>query len=150
MAMTIKVLFDPERPSTSCRSAQRLRQSILAAFPMRTLLLACPGIIAFSALSHAGPLAPKDIQATFFTGQPFTASTPKGIKYKMVFTTDGKITREPEGRAGTKDEGTWTSSKDGFCTTWKGSKSNCYTVVTSESNKWSVMKGKEVVANWSK
>jgi len=148
--MTIKVPFDPQRPSTSCRSAQRLRQSILGAFPMRNLLLACAGIIAFSAPAHAGPLAPKDIQATFFTGQPFTASTPKGIKYKMVFTADGKITREPEGRAGTKDEGTWTSSKDGFCTTWKGSKSNCYTVVTSESNKWSVMKGKEVVANWSK
>ena len=45
---------------------------------MRNLLLACAGIIAFSALSHAGPLAPKDIQATFFAGQPFTASTPKG------------------------------------------------------------------------
>lgn len=148
--MMIKALFDPERPSTSCRSVPRLRQSILGAFPMRNLLLACAGIIAFGALAHAGPLAPKDIQATFFTGQPFTASTPKGIKYKMVFTADGKITREPEGRAGTKDEGSWTSSKDGFCTTWKGSKSNCYTVVTSESNKWSVMKGKEVVANWSK
>jgi hypothetical protein len=113
---------------------------------MRNLLLACAAIIAVCALAQAGPLAPKDIQATFFTGQPFTASTPKGVKYKMVFTADGKITREPEGRAGTKDE----SSKDGFCTTWKGSKSNCYTVVTSESNKWSVMKGKEVVANWSK
>lgn len=50
---------------------------------MRNLLLACAGIIAFSALAHAGPLAPKDIQATFFTGQPFTASTPKGIKYKI-------------------------------------------------------------------
>ena len=58
---------------------------------MRNLLLACAGIIAFSALAHAGPLAPKDIQATFFTGQPFTASTPKGIKYKMVFTADGKV-----------------------------------------------------------
>ena len=78
---------------------------------MRNLLLACAAIIAFCALAHAGPLAPKDIQATFFTGQPFTASTPKGVKYKMVFTADGKITREPEGRAGTKDEGTWTSPR---------------------------------------
>lgn len=102
---------------------------------MRTLPVAGVAIFASIATALAAALAPNDIQTTFFTGQAFTASA-TNIKYKMVFTADGKITREPEGRAGTKDEGTWTSSKDGFCTTWKGSKSNCYTVVTSESNKW--------------
>jgi hypothetical protein len=70
---------------------------------MRNCFLACAGIVTFSALAHAASLAPKEIQATFFTGQPFTASSPKGVKYKMVFTADGKITREPDGRAGTKD-----------------------------------------------
>jgi hypothetical protein len=117
---------------------------------MRSLFMACVGIAAFSAPALAAALAPKEIQATFFTGQPFTASTPKGVKYKMVFTADGNITRGPDGRAGTKDEGTWKLSKDGFCTTWKGSKANCYTIVTFESNKWSVMKGKQAVAIWSK
>ena len=74
----------------------------------------------------AAVLAPNDIQATFFTGQPFTAST-TNIKYKMVFTADGKMTREPIGSGGSKGEGTWKLSKDGFCTTWKGSTAaNCY------------------------
>jgi hypothetical protein len=117
---------------------------------MRNLLLACAGIIAFCALAHAGPLAPKDIQATFFTGQPFTASTPKGVKYKMVFTADGKMTREPVGGGGSKSEGTWKLSKDGFCTTWKGSKANCYRIETAGDNKWSVRKGTTTVATWTK
>jgi hypothetical protein len=117
---------------------------------MRTLFVAGVAGAAFIAPALAAALAPKEIQATFFTGQPFTASTPKGVKYKMVFTANGKITREPAGRAGTKDEGTWKLSKDGFCTTWKGSKANCYTLVTLESNKWSVVKGTQAVASWSK
>ena len=87
-----------------------------------------------------GGLAPNEIQATFFNGQPFTASTPN-IKYKMVFTADGKMTREPAGGAGAKSEGTWKLSKDGFCTTWKGSKANCYRIETAGDNKWSVRKG---------
>ena len=72
-------------------------------------------------------LAPNEIQSTFFTGQAFTASAPN-IKYKMVFTADGKMTREPVGEAGSKSDGTWKLTKDGFCTTWKGSKANCYRI----------------------
>src|SRR5258708_22975203 len=70
MAMTIKGLFDPERPSTSCRSAQRLRQTILlailGAFPMRNFLLACAVIITFSAPAHPRPCETKDIHANFY------------------------------------------------------------------------------------
>jgi hypothetical protein len=33
---------------------------------------------------------PRDIQATFFTGQPFTASTTSGTQFKMTFTPDVK------------------------------------------------------------
>jgi hypothetical protein len=40
-------------------------------------------------------MAPSDIQATFFNGESFTASTPGGTKFKMTFTPDGKMTREP-------------------------------------------------------
>jgi hypothetical protein len=97
-----------------------------------------------------GKLAPTDIQTTFFTGQPFTSSTPQNIKYKMVFATDGTMTREPLGKAGVKGDGTWKLSKDGFCTTWKGSPANCFTLVSSGDNKWSVLKGTSVIGTWSK
>ena len=59
----------------------------------------------------------------------------------MTFTADGKVTREPQDKAGAKGEGTWKLSKDGFCTTWKGSAQNCYTLVNVDKNKWSVVKG---------
>jgi hypothetical protein len=95
-------------------------------------------------------LAPNDIQTTFFNGQPFTSSTPQNIKYTMVFTADGKMTREPLGKAGVKGEGTWKLSKDGFCTTWKNSAANCFEVVQAADNKWSVMKGTASIGTWSK
>jgi hypothetical protein len=98
----------------------------------------------------AGQLAPADIQSTFFTGQPFTSSTPQNIKYTMTFATDNKLSREPQGKAGVKGEGTWKLSKDGFCTTWKNSPQNCFTLVSAGDNKWSVMKGNSLVGTWSK
>ena len=116
---------------------------------MHSLLLA--GVIASAGVfpAAAAVLAPPDIQATFFTGQPFTASA-SSVKYKMVFSADGKMTREPMGAGGAKSEGTWKLSKDGFCSTWKGSKANCYRVESAGENKWSVKKGATVVATWSK
>ena len=102
-----------------------------------------------AAAAPTGKLSPSDVQATFFTGQPFTASTPSNIKYRMTFTPDGKMKRESIGR-GSRGEGTWKLSKDGFCTTWKGAKENCFTVVAAGDNKWSVMRGSTVMATWSK
>ena len=99
----------------------------------------------------ATKLAPKEIQDAFFTGQPFTSSTPSNIKFKMVFTADGKMTREPVATTGgVKGEGTWKLSKDGFCTAWKGSSSTCFTLVNVDDNKWSVVRGATTVATWSK
>jgi hypothetical protein len=98
----------------------------------------------------AGKLTPSEIQATFFNGQPFTAATPQGIRYKMVFTADGKMTREPAGKSGAKNEGTWKLSKDGYCTTWKNDRQNCFTVLNTADNKWSIMKSTTAVAIWSK
>jgi hypothetical protein len=64
---------------------------------------------------------------------------------------DIQSTREPQGKAGVKGEGTWKLSKDGFCTTWKNSPQNCFTLVSAGDNKWSVMKGgKSLVGTWSK
>jgi hypothetical protein len=104
-----------------------------------------------SAALAATKLTPKEIQDTFFNGQPFTSSTPSNIKFKMVFQPDGKMTREPVSRAaGVKGEGTWKLSKDGFCTSWKGSKATCFTLVNVEENKWSVVRGATTIATWSR
>ena len=62
-------------------------------------LLAAGGMVC---AAPAGKLAPNDIQTTFFDGKPFTSSTPQNIKYTMVFGADGKMTREPLGKAGVK------------------------------------------------
>src|SRR5579872_5774340 len=94
---------------------------------------------AFASAVAAPPakLSPKDIQATFFNGQPFTASSPSSsVKFKMTFTADGKIKRQPIG-VGKKGEGTWKLSNDGFCRTWKGSKEECFTVARAGARKWS-------------
>ena len=68
----------------------------------------------------------------------------------MVFTPDGKVTREPVGKSGVKGEGTWKLSKDGFCTTWKGSKANCFSLMARSDKEWSVMKGAAAVGTWTK
>jgi len=99
----------------------------------------------------AGKVAPNDIQSTFFDGKPFTSSTAnQAITYRMVFSADGMMTREPQGKSGVKGEGTWKLSKDGFCTTWKNSPQNCFTLLAAGDNKWSVMKGNSVIGTWSK
>ena len=100
--------------------------------------------------AFAQRLTPNDIKATFFNGQEFTAATPSKVKYKMVFTADGKVTREPAGNTGRKGEGTWKLDQTGFCTTWKGATPSCYIMLSSGPNKWSVMKGSTTIAVWTK
>ena len=97
----------------------------------------------------ASKLAPADIQATFFNGQPFTASSPSNVRFKMTFTPDGKIKRVPIGK-GSRGEGTWKLSKDGFCTAWKEGRDSCFTLVSAGGKKWSVLKGSTIMATWSK
>ena len=111
-----------------------------------TLLITSQSALAAPA---SDTLAPKEIQSTFFTGAPFTA-TSGSLKYKMTFTADGKTTREPVGSGGSKSEGTWKLSKEGFCSTWKGSKANCFRVAPAGDNQWSILKGTTKIATWSK
>jgi len=118
---------------------------------MRAVLASIATAVFMTAAAFAaGKLAPSEIQATLFNGQPLTAATPQGIRYKMVFTADGKMTREPVGRSGAKSEGTWKLSKDGYCTTWKNDRQNCFAVLNTADNKWSIMKGTTAVATWTK
>ena len=123
----------------------------MRAWTLWTLSLAAGALVAAVVDANAAAtLAPNEIQAAFFTGQPFTASTPSNVKFKMTFTPDGKVTREPVGKSGVKGEGTWKLDKAGFCTTWKNSKQGCFTVTTNNDNKWSVMRGTTLVAVWTK
>lgn len=118
---------------------------------MRGFLCAAGAILLVSthAPVRADPLTPTQIKNTFFNGEAFTASTPQNIKYKMVFTPEGKVAREPIGKAGVKGEGTWKVSKDGFCTQWKDSKANCFRLISID-NKWQVMQGTRAIATWTK
>jgi hypothetical protein len=98
----------------------------------------------------AGKLSPSNIQTTFFNGQPFTATSPSNIKFKMTFAADGTMKRHPVGGGGARGEGIWKLSKDGFCSAWSGGKDNCFTVVAAGDNKWSVLRGSTIMATWSK
>ena len=117
---------------------------------MRAALAAVVTMAMLDAALAASKLTPKEIQSEFFDGKAFTAATTSGTKFKMTFSTDGKVTREPQDKAGAKGEGTWKLTKDGFCTTWQGSKANCFKIITAGDNKWSVMKGTTAVATWTK
>jgi len=113
--------------------------------------LASAAMVTTAMAAQPGALTPEEIQSTFFNGQPFTAATTSNVKFKMNFQADGKMTRLPAGGGGGgKGEGTWKLSKEGFCTTWKNSKTNCFIVVKAGDNKWSVMKGASILATWTK
>ena len=118
---------------------------------MRATLALATIVVAMSGIALAAQkLTPKEIQTEFFDGKPFTAATTSGTKFKMTFSADGKVTREPQDKAGQKGEGSWKLSKDGFCTTWQSKSATCYTLVNVDKNKWSVVKGATTVAVWSK
>jgi hypothetical protein len=82
-------------------------------------------------------MAPSDIQATLFNGQPFTAATPSGVRFKMTFTPDGQMTREPLAVSGSKSAGAWKPNAQGFCTSWGSARRRvAFTVVPIGENKW--------------
>jgi hypothetical protein len=119
-----------------------------------TVLIFAKLIFGSTSAIAAEPMPPSEIRATFFNGQPFTAVSPSGAKFKMTFTPDGKTSREPLEQAGTKSFGTWKINAKGFCTAWNRAAQNCFTVVPSGENKWSVQKVATTIATtvavWSK
>jgi hypothetical protein len=96
------------------------------------------------------------IKSLFFNGKPFVATSTTRQRFTMVFTPDGKATREQlkkQGEPTEKTAGTWKVVKEGFCTSWKqGSPATCYRLVPNslDDAKWSVMKGAVTVASWTK
>jgi hypothetical protein len=103
-------------------------------------------LLSVSIVFAAPPMAPNDIQAAFFNGKPFTAAALTGAKFKMTFTPDGKMMREPLAQSGKKNTGTWKLNEKGFCTRWEHAKSNCFTIVPIGENKWSVQKTATTIA----
>jgi hypothetical protein len=59
---------------------------------MRATLFAVAVLILSTHAAFTAPMLPSDIQATFLNGQPFTASTQSGTKFKMNFMSDGGST----------------------------------------------------------
>jgi hypothetical protein len=102
----------------------------------------------------AESMSPADIRTTFFTGEPVTATSPSGTKFKMTFTPDGKMSREPFDQSGAKSVGTWKLNAKGFCTSWGRAAANCFTVAPNGQNKWIVQKTATTIATtvavWSK
>lgn len=99
-------------------------------------------------------MAPNDIKATFFNGQPFSAASPGGTKFTMTFTPDGKMMRQPLAQSGKTNVGIWKLNAKGFCTSWEHAGSNCFTVVPSSENRWLVQKAgttiTTTIAVWSR
>ncbi|MBO0751413.1 MAG: hypothetical protein J2P53_04845 [Bradyrhizobiaceae bacterium] len=112
--------------------------------------LVAAGMLPATSSIAAPKLTPAEIQATFFNGTEFVAATPSGVRFKMTFTADGKVVRVPTGNGGVRSQGSWRLNDSGYCTTWKGGKPSCFTVVAADGNKWSVMRGPAVIATWSK
>ena len=100
-----------------------------------------------AATPPAKPLTPKEIQATFGTGKPFTSSTPSGTAYTITLNADGAASRMPK-KGKVAITGKWRVSKDGYCSTWGKGTENCY-LIRKDSDRYKVVDPKgSVVAYW--
>ena len=99
-------------------------------------------------------MAPADIPAAFLNGQPFVAAALAGNKFKMTFTPDGKITREPLGQSGKPISGTLEAQCQGFLHELGTRTVQLFHSVPIGQNRWSVQKVATTisvsVATWSK
>ena len=122
---------------------------------MRATSLAVSIMVLKASAAFAGQaMAPNDIKAAFFNGQPFTAVSPSGTKFTMTFTPNGKMTRQALAQSGKTNVGIWKLNAKGFCTSWERAGSNCFTVIPSGENKWLVQRTATTItttiAVWSK
>ena len=99
----------PGSPARSRRQPGKATRRPDEVWPIRSFagLLAAAFLVSVRwAVAAEGSLPPGEVQWTFFNGPPFTASTPADVKFKLTFSSDGKVTREPLGRSGAKGIGT--------------------------------------------
>ena len=92
-------------------------------------------------------LAPADIQSTFFDGKP-SATTPSSLKFKMTFTADGKMKRQPMVPA-TAAKAPGSSRRRASAPPGRAARIAASPWPAGD-NKWSVLKGSTIMATWSK
>jgi hypothetical protein len=106
----------------------------------------------------AGPLdKPADekltgeaIKATWFNGQPFTATAPDGSVYKFIFQPDGKASKVPTAKKAPAVAGFWRIIAEGYCVRWTGQvREKCFNI-RNEGTATVARFGKVIVANWTR
>ena len=98
----------PGSPTRSRRQPGKATRRPDEVWPIRSFagLLAAAFLVRVRwAIAAEGSLPPGEVQWTFFNGPPFTAPTPADVKFKLTFSSDGKVTRKPLGRSGAKGVG---------------------------------------------
>jgi hypothetical protein len=97
----------------------------------------------------SGPVGAPDEWKKFLSGQPFIATTPSNLQFRMVLTPNGKMMRDPIGTGGSKGEGTWSLSGNELCTAWAGAKPNCFVLRKKDEHNWSLMRDSSEAAVWT-
>ncbi len=98
-------------------------------------------------------LSGEEIGAAWFDGRPFTATSPDGTAYRMVFTPDGKATRLPlAGKKPKPTNGFWRVIAEGYCSRWSGSnREKCFNVRPSEDGSQTIVRfGQQIAGTWSR
>lgn len=105
---------------------------------------------------HSGlpeKLTGDQIKATWFDGQPFVATGPDGVAYRMVFTGDGKAARVAVAAKKAKPVvGWWRVIAEGYCSRWTGTnREKCFNVRKSADGSETVVRfGQQIAATWKR
>jgi hypothetical protein len=84
------------------------------------------------ALAQDGPVSANEIQGSW-VGKDLIGTTASGARASMRLEADGKASISA---GNTNDVGTWRTSENGYCTTWKSIRAGqerCFTVVRAGS-----------------
>jgi hypothetical protein len=106
---------------------------------------------------HSGlpeKLSGDQIKSQWFDGQPFVATGPDGIAYKMVFTADGKAARIAvnASKKARPTGGFWRVIAEGYCSRWAGSnREKCFNVRPAQEGGQMVVRfGQQIAATWKR
>lgn len=94
------------------------------------------------------PQRASDDLAPFLNGRPFIATTERGSKLTFTFRADGSVERAAVSGGSTEGRGTWRRVGDQVCTTWTGSKENCFTFQKTDQGLDQLLNGTRV-AKWA-
>lgn len=95
----------------------------------------------------------EQIREAWFDGRPFVATGPDGTAYRMVFTPDGKATRQAMvGKRPRVVTGFWRVIAEGYCSRWAGNnREKCFNLRKSEDGTGTVVRfGQQIAGSWSR